>query len=96
MDIGRTVEERVTLEAENNLDFRLGTGTLRNTQAAYEGDIALITRKDNAEYELRIVHKTDPLYSVIIKYAIYNIGNRGKRYGYIANSQLMKIQQSLL
>ena len=48
---------RVTFEAENNLDFRLGTGLLRNTRLASKGDIACISRIGKAEYELRIIKK---------------------------------------
>lgn len=45
IDLG-TVDARcrVTFEAENNLDFRLGTGPLRYSGLAGEGDLAAISR----------------------------------------------------
>ena len=44
---------RVTFEAEDNLDFRLGTGPLRYTRVAREGDLAAVTRVGEDEYEVR-------------------------------------------
>ena len=40
VDIDREVEVRVTFEAENNLDFRLGTGPLRHSKLVESGDIS--------------------------------------------------------
>ena len=39
LDVIDTV--RVTFEADNNLDFRLGTSRLKNTRIADEGDMVL-------------------------------------------------------
>lgn len=55
-------QSRVTFEADNNLDFRLGTGALRNTKIASKDDLALITRKSEFDYELRIIKQTDVRY----------------------------------
>lgn len=78
---------RVTFEAENNFDFRLGTGRLRYTGIAESDDIAAITRIGDSDYELRIIKKGTPEYSALDPYAVSFIGNRGKRYGYIPNDE---------
>lgn len=78
---------RVTFEAENNLDFRLGTGKLRYTGIASEGDLACISRIAETEYELRIIRKNTPQYDVLSPYAITYIGHQGKRYGLVDNMQ---------
>lgn len=82
---------RVTFEAENNLDFRLGTGKLRYTKIAQEGDLAAISMVSEYNYELRIIKQESDLYSRLIQYAINFIGNRGKKYGYISNAEFKKI-----
>ena len=78
---------RVTFEAENNLDFRLGTGKLRNTRLAQANDLALISRVGESEYELRIVKHDSPEHAVLRPYAVAEIGHRGKRYGFVSNKQ---------
>jgi hypothetical protein len=81
IDIGEVDRQcRVTFEAENNFDFRLGTGRLRYTRMAQKGDIAAITRISETEYELRI-------YNDLLPYAINFIGHRGKKFGYISNQE---------
>ena len=84
-------EERVTYEAENNLDFRLGTGALRGTNIAFEGDMAALTRLSEKDYELRIFQIGTPIFLELQKYAINFIGHMGKRYGYIDNETFNKI-----
>jgi len=93
VDLGVTDAEcRVTFEAENNLDFRLGTGKLRNTKAAAPGDIAALTRITDTQYELRILRRRDTrLYDALMPYTINFIGHRGKKYGFISNEDLEKI-----
>lgn len=87
IDLGlKGVEERVTFEAENNLDFRLGTGQLRYSSIAQAGDLAAITRRGEHEYELRIFHADSHLYKNLLSYAINFIGHQGKRYGYLDNT----------
>jgi len=88
-------ENRVTFEAENNLDFRLGTGPLRYTKLAAEGDVAAISRIGDAEYELRIFRRGSREYEALLPYTVTNIGHRGKRYGYIENSRF-EIEARLL
>lgn len=85
VDLGKVRQERVTFEAENNLDFRLGTGLLRYTKLAAPDDLACITRISEDQYELRIIKRADDRYKALEKYAINFIGNKGKRYGYIDN-----------
>ena len=77
---------RVTFEAENNLDFRLGTGPLRYSQLAAENDLAVITRTGEVDYEMRLVRSGTPEYGRLIPFATTFIGHQGKRYGFIDNS----------
>lgn len=92
IDIGFIDKQcRVTFEAENNLDFRLGTGKLRYTKIAKEGDLAAITRIGEYDYELRIIRKESDLYTRLIPYSINFIGHKGKKFGYISNSEFDKI-----
>jgi len=84
---GRVDEEcRVTFEAENNLDFRLGTGLLRYTKLANSGDIAAISRIGERDYELRIVRTRTREHSQLMPHLVNFIGHRGKRYGFIDNA----------
>jgi hypothetical protein len=78
-------QAKVTFEADNNLDFRLGTGALRYTKVANESDLALISRVSEYDYELRIVKDTTKHHALFLKYATTFIGNNGKRFGYISN-----------
>jgi hypothetical protein len=87
---------RVTFEAENNLDFRLGTGLLRYTRAASEDDLACISRIGEAEYELRIVRKNTRLYRSLIPYAVTFIGHQGKIFGYMENDLFSEISNNKL
>lgn len=88
IDIGFTEPYcRVTFEAENNLDFRLGTGRLRYTKKAAEGDIAAVSRTGESEYELRIIRQNTSEHAKLSMYAITPIGHQGKQYGYIDNDE---------
>lgn len=84
-------ECRVTFEAENNFDFRLGTGRLRYTKVADNGDIAAITRIGDSDYELRVIKQGTSQFSALDSYAINFIGHRGKRFGYISNEDFGRI-----
>jgi hypothetical protein len=81
---------RVTFEADNNLDFRLGTGKLRYTKAAKNGDLAAITRISEYKYELRIIQKNSQYYQDLAPWAINFIGHQGKKYGYISNVEFFE------
>lgn len=91
IDLGITKPERVTFEADNNLDFRLGTAAYRGTKVADEKDLAIITRRSEYNYEIRIVSKADQNYTHLLSYATQYIGGQGKRFGYISNSDLFEI-----
>ena len=91
IDLGTAQQTRVTFEADNNLDFRLGTGALRNTKIADAEDLALITRIKEYDYELRIIKKEASSYSHLLSYAVSYIGSYGKRFGYISNNDLFTI-----
>lgn len=92
IDLGIEDSEcRVTFEAENNLDFRLGTGQLRGTGIAQEGDLALITRVAESVYETRIAREGSVLFNRFSPYATTYIGHQGKRYGYIANNEFRRL-----
>ena len=77
---------RVTFEAENNLDFRLGTGPLRYQRCVSNGDLALISRVGESQYEMRFARNGTALHGLLAPYAVNLIGNQGKRYGYMPNA----------
>lgn len=82
---------RVTFEADNNLDFRLGTGKLRYSGCASEGDYAAISRVGDRHYELRIIRDGTPLGAIVSPYALNFIGHQGKKYGFVSN---LKFEQA--
>ncbi|PWE18083.1 restriction endonuclease [Marinicauda salina] len=88
VDLGVRSEVRVTFEAENNLDFRLGTGPLRATKLAGPGDLALISRVGEREYELRLIQSDSAIFPLLDRYAVHVIGHQGKQYGYLSNETL--------
>jgi hypothetical protein len=77
---------RVTFETENNLDFRLGTGPLRYTGLAAEGDLAAISRLGETNYEMRLYRQGSGQYASLMPYAVNFIGPQDKQYGYMANA----------
>lgn len=87
IDLGREEDVRVTFEAENNLDFRLGTGPLRYTRIAQAGDIAAISRVGESRYELRIYKTGSATYAALAPNAINFIGHQGKQYGFMSNQE---------
>lgn len=91
IDLGITQPARVTFEADNNLDFRLGTGAFRYTKKADENDLAVISRISEYDYEIRIVPQKSKQYSRLLAYATTYIGNYGKRFGYISNDECFQI-----
>lgn len=91
VDLSTTRNVRVTFEAENNLDFRLGTGPLRHTKLAQEGDLAAITRVSESKYQLRLYRQGSPLYNALIPHAVTLIGHQGKRYGFLTNAEFNKV-----
>jgi hypothetical protein len=78
---------RVTFEAENNLDFRLGTGPLRYSGLADGGDLAAISRVGETSYELRLYRQGSAEYASLLPTAVHMIGHQGKRYGYMPNAE---------
>lgn len=92
IDLGVTDSNtRVTFEAENNLDFRLGTGRLRGTCLVEEGDYAAISRISEDIYELRLFKKDTSIGKILAQHAINFIGHREKKYGYISNNDFQRI-----
>ena len=87
VELGRQSTVRVTFEAENNLDFRLGTGPLRGTGLAHPGDIAAISRIRENDYELRIYAQRDAIAQRLEEYAVHLIGHQGKKYGFLSNEE---------
>ncbi|HLX07152.1 MAG TPA: restriction endonuclease [Thermoanaerobaculia bacterium] len=87
VDLGIAAEARVTLEAENNVDFRLGTARLRYTRLAKSGDIAALSRVGEREYELRIVAAGTPKHARVFSHMVNFIGHQGKRYGFVDNAE---------
>jgi len=86
VNLHKTEQVRVTFEAENNLDFRLGTGPLRYTKLAKKDDLAAITRVGEDRYELRLFRAGDPLFAKVKPYAVTFVGHQGKQYGFLPNS----------
>lgn len=87
VDIGEAERVRVTFEAGNNLDFRLGTGPLRYTKLAREGDLAAITRIGEAKYELRLYPQDSREHTRLLPYATTFAGHQGKRFGFVPNDE---------
>lgn len=86
VDLGQIDDQcRVTFEAENNLDFRLGTGPLRYSRLAREGDLAAISRIGETCYELRLFRQGSAEFITLLPTAVHMIGHQGKRYGYMPN-----------
>jgi hypothetical protein len=88
IDLNVEEEVRVTFEAENNLDFRLGTGPLRGTQLAGPGDMAAISRVGESRYELRLYRQGAAHYAALAPHAVNFIGHQGKQYGFISNAEV--------
>jgi len=82
---------RVTFEAENNVDCRLGTGKLRYTKKAAQGDMAAIGRVGEREYELKLFRKGSREFNALLPYTVHYIGHQGKRYGYIPNAEFVEV-----
>ena len=82
---------RITFEAENNLDFRLGTSKLRYTKLANVGDLACISRVGEDEYEMRIITQRMDNYHQLRQYAVHYIGHSGKMYGLTENKVFSQI-----
>lgn len=92
VDLGKVDEQcRVTFEAENNLDFRLGTGPLRYSRLAGEGDLAAISRIGETSYEMRLFKQGTAAYAALQSVAVHMIGHQGKRYGYIPNADFAAV-----
>lgn len=91
INLGTTKKVRATFEAENNLDFRLGTGPLRYSRLASEGDLAAITRIGEDAYELRLYREGTKFYKVLAPYAVTFIGHQGKKYGFASNAEFYAV-----
>ena len=87
VDLGRTKKVRVTFEAENNRDFRLGTWALKGTGLAADGDVAAISRTGESNYALRLYRKSGDIAERLASYAVHFVGHKGKRYGFMANDE---------
>lgn len=96
VDLDVTRNERVTFEAENNLDFRLGTGALRHSKLAEEGDLACITRLSETEFQLRFVRRADPRFAALDRFAVSLVGHQGKRYGFVPNDHFKTLMRITL
>ncbi|MFA5877545.1 MAG: restriction endonuclease [Candidatus Paceibacterota bacterium] len=88
VDLGLVMRDtRVTFEAGNNVDFRLGTGKYRYSQLAQPGDIAAISRISEHDYEVRIFRQDTPAFTALFPYATNFIGHRDKKIGFLANDR---------
>jgi hypothetical protein len=84
-------ESRVTFETGNNVDFRLGTPRYRYTKITQPGDLAVISRISEYDYEIKIVHQATREYDLLRPYATTFIGHRDKRIGYLSNEKLEEL-----
>jgi hypothetical protein len=92
VDLGITDDNcRVTFEAENNLDFRLGTGPLRHTRIVRAGDIAAMKRTGHSTYEMRFFRQNSAEFAILSPYATSFIGHQGKRYGSLSNDEFTSL-----
>ena len=90
-DLGFTdYDSRVTFETSNNVDFRLGTGKLRYTKIANQGDMAILTRISEHNYTIKIFRQGSNEYKQLKPYATTFIGHQGKMIGYLTNERLKK------
>jgi len=91
VDLGAVDSQaRVTFEAENNFDFRLGTRLLRFTHLASEGDMAAISRVGESRYEVRVFRQGTDEFAFLSPHAVHFIGHRGKKYGFISNARFQE------
>ncbi|ENI1058935.1 hypothetical protein ABXK20_004213 [Serratia marcescens] len=91
VDLNEIREERVTYEADNNMDVRLGTGRLRYSKIAQPGDLACITRTGVKEYQLRIIQQGSASYDLLKAKATTSIGHKGKKFGFLDNETFFQI-----
>ena len=91
VDLREETDVRVTFEAENNLDFRLGTGPLRYSRLAQPGDIAAISRVGENRYELRLFLQNTSTGRSLALHAVNFIGHQGKKYSFISNQQFQNV-----
>lgn len=91
IDLDVQTAVRVTFEAENNLDFRLGTGQLRHSRLATEGDMAAISRVADSQYQMRLFRQGSVAYEELVPYAVNFIGHRGKKYGFLPNATFERL-----
>lgn len=91
VDLDQRKQVRVTFEAENNFDFRLGTGALRGTRLVQSDDVAAISRIGKSSYELRLYRRDTAVAERLVSYAVNFIGNRGKKYGFVANEDFRDV-----
>ena len=90
-DIGYTeYGSRVTFEAGNNVDFRLGTGKFRYTKLANQGDMAVLSRLSENNYIIKILRQDSKEFKILKPYATTFIGHQGKMIGYLTNERLKK------
>ncbi len=95
IDLDSEHQSRVTFEAENNFDFRLGTSPLRHSRLVERGDLAAITRIGEQRYEMRLYQQNSRQYAALMPYAVHFIGSRGKRYGFLPNERFYAIINQL-
>ena len=96
VNLGLESTVRVTFEAENNLDFRLGTGPLRCSGLARKGDIAAVSRVAEAKYELRVYSEGSSIHAALKHHATNFTGHRGKQYGFLSNQSFESITAAQL
>lgn len=87
VDLSITSRVTVNFQAGNNSDFRLGVGKYRHTGVADAGDLAVISRVSEKDYQIRILGQGTAPFNALEPYATTYIGHQGKRYGYLSNQE---------
>ena len=58
---------------------------------AKKGDIAVLTRRDERRYELKVVPSGTSAFFALSPHALIHVGAQGKRYGYASNIEVDRI-----
>lgn len=95
MDIGIRKVCKVSCIQDTFLEFFLGTDILRFSKIADEQDLALITRTDLYNYELRIIKRNSLFYKSFLNHADNFNESSDKQYGYLSNYEVKRILRGL-
>lgn len=61
------------------------------TRLADEGDLAVISRVGELDYQLRLIRCNNQLYLLLAPHAINFLGHQWKKYGFLSNIDFERI-----